>query len=107
MKRSNHRESIKYGVIKGYADRARALCDEEYIESEMENIREVFEDNGYEKEEIVNAMKETSSDIKEKPEEEAMRGIVVMPNVPGFTEKFNQIARKHKFRVANKAENKM
>ena len=44
-KRSNHRESIKYGVIKGYADRARAICDEEHIVAEMENIKEVFQDN--------------------------------------------------------------
>ena len=106
-KRSNHRESIKYGVIKGYADRARAICDEEHIAAEMENIKEVFEDNGYQTEEIVNAMKETQPDDEERPEEEAVRGIIVMPNVPGFTEKFNKIARKHKFRIANKAENKI
>ena len=48
-KRSNHKESIKRGVIKGYADRARAICDPEYLETEMENIVNVFEDNGYSK----------------------------------------------------------
>ena len=78
----------------------KTICDEEYIAAEMENIKQVFEDNGYE---IVNAMKETQPDDEEKPKEEAVRGIVVMPNVPGFTEKFNKIARKHRFRIANKA----
>ena len=31
MKRSNHKESVKKTVIKGYADRAKALCDPEYL----------------------------------------------------------------------------
>ena len=30
-----------------------------------------------------------------------------MPNIPGFTRQFNKIAREHKFKVANKAENKV
>ena len=106
-KKSNHRESIKKGVIKGYADRARALCDEAYVDAEMRNIQEVFEDNGYGKEEILNAMTETHLENEEELEEESVRGIIVMPNVPGFTQRFNQIARNHKFRVANKAENKV
>ena len=34
----------------------------------------------------------------------ATRGIVVMPNIPDFTPKFNKIARQHGFQVANKTE---
>ena len=82
-KKSNHRESIKKGVIKGYADRARALCDEAYVDAEMRNIQEVFEDNGYGKEEILNAMTETHLENEEGLKEESVRGIIVMPNVPG------------------------
>ena len=37
-KHSNHRDTVKKAVIKGYADRARALCDEENLEAEMQNI---------------------------------------------------------------------
>ena len=51
-KRSNHRESTKRGVIKGYADRARALCDSKYLEEELKNIRDVFKDNGYPEERV-------------------------------------------------------
>ena len=32
---------------------------------------------------ILNAKKETQPDDEEKPEEETVRGIIVMPNVPG------------------------
>ena len=48
-KRSNHRESTKRGVIKGYSDRARALCDQQYLEQELMNIEDVFVENGYSK----------------------------------------------------------
>ena len=37
-KKSNHRESTKRGVIKGYADRARSLCDAGYLEAELKNL---------------------------------------------------------------------
>ena len=105
-KKSNHRETIKRGVIKGYADRARSLCDEKYLEAEMKNIQDVFQDNGYTKEEIIDAMAERQHPERET-EDEDIRGIVVMPNIPGFTQKFNKIAGKHKFRVANRADNKV
>ena len=106
-KKSNHKESTKKGVIKGYADRARALCDPEYLQSELENIVNVFEDNGYSKKEIEDAMKERTAPIQVDTEEETKRGIVVMPNIPNFTAQFNKIARKHGFRVANKTENRV
>ena len=31
-KKSNHSDRTKKGIIKGYSDRARALCDTEYLE---------------------------------------------------------------------------
>ena len=106
-KKSNHNENIKRGIIKGYADRARALCDPEYFEKEIENIKEVFEDNGYSKEEITDSIRER---IRNEPEDETEtedRGVVVMENIPGFSERFNRIARHHKFRVANKTANRV
>ena len=106
-KTSNHKESIKTGVIKGYADRARTLCDPKYLEDEMKNIEAVFEDNGYTKVEIRKAMEEKGRNEETNNAEEDTRGMVVMQNIPNFTPKFNQIARKHGFRVANKTENKV
>ena len=104
--RSNHKDSIKRGIIKGYADRARALCDPEYLDKEMQNVIEVFEDNGYSKKEIKDAMKEKVRNEREDNEEQS-RGIVVMENIPKFTDQFNKIARKHGFKVANKTNNKV
>ena len=104
-KRSNHRESTKRGVIKGYADRARAYCDPPYLESEIKNIVDTFEDNGYTRKEIEAAMEVRPK--TEEGEEEQIRGIIVMPNIPGFTQQYNKIARKHKFRVANNTEKRV
>ena len=84
-KKSNHRESIKRGVIKGYADRARAYCDPNYLKAELDNIIDVFVDNGYSKEEVVGAMKENPRCNINDKEQENVRGIVVMPNIPNFT----------------------
>ena len=68
----------------------------------------MFEDNGYSKKEITDAMKERTTS-REDPETHDLqtRGIVVMPNVPNFTSDFNKIARKHGFRVANNTENRV
>ena len=57
-KRSNHKESVKKAVIKGYADRARALCDPDCLQSELNNIIQVFKDNRYSTEEVKEAIKE-------------------------------------------------
>ena len=85
-----------------YVERARALCDKQYLEKELENIRQVFEENGYSKKEVREAMHTTKKKTVE--EKEITRGVVVMPNIPDFTPQFNKIAKKHGFQVANKTE---
>ena len=55
-KQSNHRECTKRGVIKGYSDRAKTLCDPQYLEEELRNIEEVFLENGYMKRDMVAGM---------------------------------------------------
>ena len=101
-KRSNHKTSTKKRIIKGYVERAKALCDTQYLESEMKNINEVFTENGYNRREIRDAMTMKKKTVKEENTE---RGIVVMPNVPNFTPQFNRIARQQGFRVANNKNN--
>ena len=105
-KQSNHGESIKKGIIKGYADRAKALCDPQYLQDELKNIEEVFEENGYTKREIRRSMK-CNKNADKDDEEDPPRGVVVMPNIPKFTPQFNRIARQHGFKVANKTEKRV
>ena len=108
-KKSNHTDSTKRGIIKGYSDRARALCDPEYLEDELNNIKEVFKENGYTEDEIEDAMKErsrtttTTAETTENKTEQPSRGIVVIQNIPNVTPQFNKIAREYGFKVANKS----
>lgn len=37
---------MKKGIIKRFADRAEALCDDRYLNEELKNIEEVFMANG-------------------------------------------------------------
>lgn len=106
-KKSNHTERTKRGVIKGFAERARAYCDPEYLQDELDNIIDVFEDNGYTREEVKEAMKDKPKEKVDEEEKDTIRGIVVMPNIQDFTPKFNKIAKKHGFRVANKTEKRV
>ena len=77
-KQSNHSESTKKGVIKGYIDRARALCDAQYLEGELQNIEEMFIANGYDRREVQREMEKINwTQSEENEEEEWMsRGIV-------------------------------
>ena len=106
-KKSNHTERTKRGVIKGYAERAKAYCDPEYLQDELKNIVDVFEDNGYAREEVKNAMKDRQDNEVERTEEDQARGVVVIPNIQGFTQQYRKIARKHGFKVANKTEKRV
>ena len=43
---------MKKGIVKGFADRARALCDPGCVEGEQKNIEDVFVANGYDSETV-------------------------------------------------------
>ena len=105
-KRSNHSDKTKAGIIKGYVDRAKSLCDENYLNVELRNITEVFNENGYTRAEIESVMTKRTLDVPRK-DEKIDRGIVVIPNIPNFSQEFNKIARRHGFRVAHNTENRV
>ena len=50
--KSNHPPYLKKGIIKGFADRARALCDDQHFGNELKNIEDVFVANSYEREKM-------------------------------------------------------
>ena len=65
-------------------------------------------ENGYSRREVQNAMKETPPRTENKDdEEEGIRGIVSIPNIPTFTRTFSRIAKQHNFRTTTRAENKV
>ena len=76
----------------------------------MKNIEQVFVENGYSRNEVKKAMDERRGEQSrpiDDEEEESIRGIVSMPNIPKITHKVNKIAIQHKFKATNKTENKV
>ena len=59
-----HEESIR-----GFAERARALCDEKHLTDELQNIEDVFIANGYERNEVKQCLREKLKGKTEKNEE--------------------------------------
>ena len=91
--RSNHPHFMKKDIIRGFAERARALCDGKYLNDELQNIEDVFVANGYERNEVKRCLREK---VKEKTEEtREYRGVVNIPYVKGLSEQFKRVAEKH------------
>ena len=72
---------MKKGIIKGFSDIARALCDEKHVAEELKNVEDVFVADSFE-------------------EEQEYRGMMVVPYIPDVSEQFRRIAAKHFFRTA-------
>ena len=90
--KSNHPPYVKKGIIKGFADRARALCDEDHLEDELKNVEDVFVANGFEREKVQEYMKESKrEDDKDQAKEQEYRGMVVVPYVRGLSEQFKRL----------------
>ena len=51
QEKSNH-PCMKKGIIKGFADKARAPCDQEHLDCVLENIEHIFVANGYKRERV-------------------------------------------------------
>ena len=73
--RSNHPPCVKKGIIKGFAGRARALCDEKHVPDKPKNVEDVFVANGFERKIVQRYMEESKREEKEdQTEEQGYRG---------------------------------
>ena len=94
--RSNHPESMKRAIVKGFTDRARALCDEKHLAEELNNIEDVFVANGYPRETVRRFMEQRHQQIdKKEQEEQESRGAVTIPYLKGLSERFRRTANRH------------
>ena len=97
-KQSNHPESCKKAIIKGFADRNRNLCSEEKLENAQRFTETVFVANGFSRKEVQKAMEEREK--KGDSQEEFKEGVVQLPYVKGFSEKLRRIYNQFGVRVA-------
>ena len=97
--KSNHSHCMKKGIIKGFADWARALCNQEHLDSELKNIEDVFAANGYRRERVRKYMEVEKNEKKKLAEKEEYRGVVSIPYVRGVSEQFKRVAKRRGFRT--------
>ena len=105
-KKSNHPEYVKAAVIKGFAERARRICSEEYLNDELENIKNVFVANGYTRDEVSRYM-EVKERRNKNDEEKIYKGCISIPYIKGFSEKYRRIMNKYEYRVTFKSGRKV
>ena len=98
--RSNHPEMMKKAIIKGFGDRARSLCDINNVEKELENLEEIFVENGYTKETVRDYLSERQPKVVEDKDDKLDRGTVTIPYLKGFSEIFKRIVSKHGVKTA-------
>jgi rRNA processing protein Krr1/Pno1 len=90
---------MKKGIIKGFADRQRALC-------ELKNVEDVFVVNGFERQKVREYMKEDKRERNESKEQE-YRGMIIVPYILGLSEQLKRLASKHSFWTTFKPGNKI
>ena len=106
--RSNHPEMMKRAIIKGFGDRARSLCDQTTIAAELQNLEDIFVENGYKKETIKEYLSERPPKTSEERECNSLdRGTVTVPYLKGFSEIFKRVASKHGVKTAFKPGTKV
>ena len=91
---SCHDPKILDGIFIGFVNRAYAICDDKYIEKELQFLINVFAENGYD----INRLKsliEKFNQKREVPNENSnsdpdQRMIVSLPWVPGLSQNFGK-----------------
>ena len=95
---SNHPEPMKRGIIKGFAERARALCDEKHLGHEMKNLEDTFVANGYPREEVKKILNDKEKKVRGEEESKAL-GHIVIPYVAGLAEELKRMAMSKGFKT--------
>ena len=100
--RSNHPMYMKRGIIKGFTERAKALCDEDSVAAELQNIEDVFVANEYPRAQVKQMMADSIQEPTEErePDREEYIGQTTMPYVEGLSERYKRLAKKHNFQVS-------
>ncbi|KFD62914.1 hypothetical protein M514_24954 [Trichuris suis] len=95
---SHHPRSVMRGVISGMVERARAICDEEFLAKELGHIKTTFFSNGYPAALISSATTHATA----RPEEHVpspTAPLLILPYYNGLGEKIKRMGRTVGFQV--------
>ena len=100
---SFHHSSIKNSVCKTLINRAKAICELDNMEGELEHLRSVLKMDGYPKKFIDNAMK-TRQQVREKTENQFS---VSLPYIGAASHKIERILKEAGIHLYHSSENKL
>ena len=106
---SDHDPKILQGVFKGFVHRAYALCSEQHIEEVLKFLKNVFEENGYEEENVskiiteIREKRNRDREIEQNMDEGECQGMVSLPWIPGLSPKLRKAIKKVGYKVVFKS----
>ena len=80
---------MKKGIVRSFDERARALCDEDKLKDELQNIEDVFVANEYRRDEVRTWINEARK-VREEEKGPPKAGRITLPYVKGLAELFNK-----------------
>ena len=99
---------MKRAIIKGFADRARALCDEEHLAEELHNIEGVFVVNENLRETVRRFMEQRPQQIdKREQKEQESRGVVTIPYLKGCLSSAEELLTDTRFELLSSLEERL
>ena len=99
---SCHDNRIKEGVFKGYIRRAKAICSEEHLSEEIEFIKQIFRENGYDEARLNKLIIETERK-RNKNNETQNKAYTSLPWIPGLSQKLKKVFKKAECTISFKS----
>lgn len=99
---SCHDEKVKNDVFKGFVYRAKKICSKKYMEEEIDFIKSVFIQNGYDKNKLERIV-ENMNKPKTKKKDTETKKYTSLPWIPGLSEELKKSFKKAKCNISFKS----
>ena len=89
---SCHDDRIKDGVFQGFIRRANSICSQKYLNEEIEFIKKIFTENGYNEEKLDKLVEKALK--KKKRNNSEQKRFTSLPWIPGLSQKLKKAFKK-------------
>ena len=86
---SCHDDKIKNSVFKGFILRAKSICSKKYLDEEIQFIKNIFVENGYDQAKLENIIKQTKNN-KPKNNDSLNNRYTSLPWIPHLSQKLKR-----------------
>ena len=99
---SCHDDKVKRGVFKGFILRAKNICSEKYLKQEIDFIKQIFIENGYDEADLQKMIQETERKRSTKKNDSDGR-YTSLPWIPGLSQKLQKVFKNAGCKVSFKS----